>query len=72
MILDCCVCAMPAPALRQWSNRDIGYGVCSVCFAEAIEREGLERALELYGVPGVHHSVPDQDAGANHQGIDKL
>lgn len=55
MILDCACCGGAAPALAQWHNRDQGYGVCARCFDEVAAKEGIERAIDYYGKPGIHH-----------------
>jgi len=61
MVFDCAVCGGPAPAKKQWYNRDTGYGVCPQCFKEQVEREGLAKAENLYGKAGIHHSIHASD-----------
>jgi hypothetical protein len=56
-ILSCCCCGKAAPALKQWWNRDTGYGACPDCFNSMEKREGLEQAIENYGHKGIHHSI---------------
>lgn len=57
MILICACCGAPAPARRQWYNRDTGYGVCARCFNQSVVKEGVEESIRLYGAPGIHHSL---------------
>jgi hypothetical protein len=54
----CAVCGEPAPTRKQWWNRDTGFGCCPRCFQRTVERFGMEEAVDLYGRPGVHHSIP--------------
>lgn len=63
-ILSCACCGQAAPALKQWWNRDTGYGACSECFNRMKEKEGLEQAIENYGQPGIHHSYDTRRAAA--------
>lgn len=53
----CAVCGEPAPAYRQWWNRDTGFGVCSRCYQVVCEKEGEPEAARLFGEAGVHHSI---------------
>jgi len=55
--LECCCCGQPAPAFKQWWNRDIGYGICATCYRRITAKEGCAEALQRYGHPGVHHSL---------------
>ena len=55
--LQCCSCGEPAPAFKQWWNRDHGYGICASCFLKWTARDGLEDATQCCGRPGVHHSL---------------
>jgi len=55
--LECCCCGQPAPAFKQWWNRDTGYGICANCFRRITTKEGCVEALHRYGHPGVHHSL---------------
>lgn len=57
--LICCCCLGPAPAKKQWFNRDRGYGLCGRC-ADWMRSvgEGLEDFRRSYGVEGVHW-MPD-------------
>ena len=55
--LQCCSCGEPAPAFKQWWNRDTGFGICAKCFLKWTARDGLEDALQCCGRPGVHHSL---------------
>ena len=55
--LECCCCGQPAPAFKQWWNRDTGYGICATCFRRITTKEGCVEALHRYGHPGVHHSL---------------
>jgi hypothetical protein len=61
MIFDlvCAVCGGPAPARKQWWNRDTGFGVCPGCFVLVTEKQGLEEAVLCFGHPDVHHSLVD-------------
>lgn len=58
--LTCCVCGSYAGRWKQWSNRDIGYGICGRCVAWVQEPRGKvagytpAEMLDLYGEPGVH------------------
>jgi hypothetical protein len=55
--LECCCCGQPAPAFKQWWNRDTGYGICATCYRRITAKEGCVEALQRYGHPGVHHSL---------------
>ncbi len=55
--LICCCCGQPAPARKQWGNRDNGFGVCPSCFDAVAIKEGFDIAVNYYGRPGIHHSV---------------
>jgi len=55
--LECCCCGQPAPAFKQWWNRDTGYGICATCYRRITAKEGCVEALKRYGHPGVHHSL---------------
>jgi hypothetical protein len=55
--LICACCGEPAPALKQWWNRDTGYGCCTRCFEEIRAEHGEAYAVECYGRPGTHHSI---------------
>lgn len=55
--LTCACCGEPAPALKQWWNRDTGYGCCTRCFYDIALQEGMKYARECYGKPGVHHTL---------------
>ena len=55
--LECCCCGQPAPAFKQWWNRDTGYGICATCYRWITAKEGCVEALQRYGHPGVHHSL---------------
>lgn len=57
--LTCNCCGGDAPALKQWYNRDTGYGMCGKCIANI--RAGKigsvmseEEIRECYGVEGIH------------------
>lgn len=54
----CCCCDEEAPGYRQWWNRDTGYGICQRCFEKSVDRFGMVESIDLYGEPGIHHSVP--------------
>lgn len=58
--LRCAVCDEPAPARKQWWNRDTGFGVCARCFADVEKRCGEDEAKDLYGVRDLHHSLEDE------------
>ena len=55
--LECCCCGQPAPAFKQWWNRDTGYGICATCYRRITAKEGCVEALHRYGHSGVHHSL---------------
>ena len=55
--LECCCCGQPAPAFKQWWNRDTGYGICATCYRRITAKQGCVEALQRYGHPGVHHSL---------------
>lgn len=57
LAFDCACCGGYAPAYAQWWNRDEGYGCCPKCFRESVAEEGMDRAVECYGKPGIHHSI---------------
>jgi hypothetical protein len=56
MRLTCCVCGAPAPAVKQWWNRDTGYGLCGKCAAWLQTRPDYhaEEFRSYYGDEGVH------------------
>lgn len=54
-----CACCGAETKGRQWWNRDTGYGVCPACYATEAARCGTDYAVQCYGQPGVHHSLPD-------------
>jgi hypothetical protein len=72
IMLTCACCGGPAPALRQWYNRDTGYGCCGGCAAYVEQRYGPEEVARNYGQKGVHwfavpeppENEPDLDAEA--------
>lgn len=55
--LICACCGQTAPARKQWWNQDKGYGVCHRCFDCVVQKEGMDRARESYGLEGVNHSL---------------
>lgn len=55
--LTCCCCGAGTRG-RQWPNRDTGFGVCSDCAEWVRGRETPEEHRKLYGVEGIHYSVP--------------
>jgi len=57
--LRCACCGAPAPALKQWYNRDTGYGLCKKCANWITEKEGSEYVRDCYGEAGVHHSIEE-------------
>lgn len=57
--LICACCGEEVPALKQWWNRDTGYGCCWVCFRQIATDEDMECAIECYGKPGIHHTLDD-------------
>jgi len=58
--LICACCGSVALALKHWWNRDKGYGCCPDCFVNAVEEDGMEAAIESYGKPGIHHTIPSE------------
>ncbi len=53
--LICACCGNTAPALKQWWNRDTGFGVCGRCVAWQLARgEKPETIKDHYGESGVH------------------
>ena len=60
MVLRCTCCGAPAPAYAQWSNQDIGYGICSRCWSMKVQRYGEDKAQWQHGLPGTHHSIKDE------------
>jgi len=56
MTLTCCVCGAGAKAVKQWWNRDRGYGLCGACAAWLKSRPDYNQAEfdSYYGVEGVH------------------
>ena len=65
----CACCGSDAPAMRQWMDRDAGYGCCSRCFRAAVAREGQEAAERCYGKAGVHHSIEKYPAEVGIQQV---
>lgn len=61
MTLQCCCCGGNAPAVKQWFNRDHGYGICHRCFLEDSNKIGPALTQSYYGIAGVHHSIPQAD-----------
>ena len=59
MILSCACCSGEAKSIRQWWNRDAGYGVCPACFRKCVKKDGSKQAVLLYGVAGIHHSIEE-------------
>ena len=51
--LSCSCCLGDAPALKQWWNRDAGYGLCGKCAAR-FHDEGGPEFERSYGLEGVH------------------
>ena len=52
--LRCSCCGGDAPALKQYFNRDTGYGLCEKC-ADRIISRGHEPDFErTYGKRGIH------------------
>lgn len=60
-----CSCCGESVWGRQWHNMDTGHGVCTNCFRINVTREGQVEAERIYGVPGTHHGVADQNGGAS-------
>ena len=56
MTLECCCCGGPAPAKKQWWNRDKGYGLCGKCAVWIKKRPDYdpEEFTQNYGEEGVH------------------
>ena len=54
----CSCCGAHIAKIRQWPNRDTGYGVCDTC-VPLHSREGadLVELMDLMGLPGYHFSV---------------
>ena len=61
--LKCACCGIRTKALKQWWNRDKGYGVCEDCFEESVKHDGIDASISCYGHPGIHHSI---NKGENH------
>ena len=56
-MFDCACCGGAAPDYKQWYNQDDEYGVCSECFQMHVEKYGQEKAEDLFGKAGIHHSI---------------
>jgi hypothetical protein len=56
MRLSCCVCGSLALAVKQWWNRDRGFGLCGDCAASLKRRPDYdaEEFRDYYGDEGVH------------------
>lgn len=56
MMLTCCVCGGGAPAVKQWWNRDRGFGLCGRCAAWLKTRRDYdaEEFTSCYGQEGIH------------------
>ena len=54
--LICSCCAGEARG-RQWSNRDIGYGLCDRCAEHIVAKEDAVEMLSRYGIEGIHYRV---------------
>lgn len=55
MQLTCCCCGGGAPALRQWWNRDRGFGICGRCVKDQRAHGTPESEIrDYYGEPGIH------------------
>lgn len=61
--LVCCCCGDAAPALKQWWNRDTGFGLCGRC-ARWLKARPDYNEVEFtsnYGHEGVHWFADDDD-----------
>lgn len=54
--LECCCCGGSAPALKQWWNRDTGYGLCGKCAIYIKGRSDYDpnEFTQCYGEQGIH------------------
>jgi hypothetical protein len=50
--MQCAVCGNYAGRHEQHWNRDRGFGCCVPCYTKAIGSDGIDSALNLYGIPG--------------------
>ena len=63
MRLRCCCCGDTATALKQWFNRDRGFGLCGRCATQIQARKDYDPTeFRLnYGDEGVHWSAPSTE-----------
>ena len=59
--LACSCCGAYAPAIKQWHNRDTGYGLCPKC-ANWLKTKEPETMESYYGVEGVHYFLVEPNA----------
>lgn len=53
-----CSCCGGCLQGRQWSNQDIGYGMCECCLTRSIENRYTKEEIEFnWGKYGIHHSI---------------
>lgn len=54
-----CACCGGWTRGRQWHNQDDGFGLCTSCAERISKRETPEYMERVYGVAGVHYSLPE-------------
>jgi hypothetical protein len=66
VVLTCSCCGGEAPALAQWHNRDLGYGLCGRCAAWIRGRTQFydpDEFLRCYGEEGIHWMPLAEEGG---------
>lgn len=59
--LTCCCCGAPAGTWEQHWNRDTGFGICTTCVQDQLDRgEYREEINSLYGIEGTNWGKPDE------------
>ena len=57
--MQCACCGNYAGRQNQHWNRDRGYSACGQCYLDVWRKEGIDAALNQYGIPGYNVKKPD-------------